>query len=172
MITGELLAAIKAVAAGPRPVVLIDGGAGAGKSTLAQRLVNDWPSDPPQLVGLDEFYPGWDGLAAAAGLVPQLISGTGFRSWDWASGNPGQWRELDPTRGLIIEGCGAITPASRTLAGLTLWLEAPLPVRRQRALARDGATFAPHWDQWASQEAEHWRRDRPQELADLVIKAD
>ncbi len=158
---------------GSRPVVVIDGGAGSGKTTLANALVEHWPAPGGvQLLSLDELYQGWDGLAAASAAVPGLIGGTGFRSWDWASRAPGPWRTLDPTRALIVEGCGALTRASRPVAGLAIWLELPEAQRRRRALARDGEEFATHWDDWAAQEAAHWLADRPRELADLVLDAE
>jgi uridine kinase len=172
MLPEPLARRLAGLAALPRPVVLIDGGAGSGKTTLATELVATWPGARPQLVGLDELYPGWHGLAAAAALVPGLINGTGFRRWDWATGAPDGWRELDPSRGLVVEGCGAITPASAALADLSVWLELPEAERKARALARDGEVFAVHWDEWAAQEAEHWRDEHPRELADLVISAD
>lgn len=156
------------VASGRRPVVLIDGGAGSGKTTLAQDLAATWPG-PVQVVGLDELYPGWHGLASAAAAVPGLITGTGFTAWDWAGDRPGPWRALDPRVALVVEGCGALTPSSRPLAGLAVWLELDEQTRKQRALARDGAVFAAHWDEWAAQEADHWRADRPWELADVVL---
>lgn len=151
----------------PRPVLLIDGGAGSGKSTLAAEVVDWWPEERIQLLSMDELYPGWNGLAAAARQLPQVIAGASFRRWDWSNQCPGHEAQLDPTLPLVVEGCGALTPASRDLAGLTVWLEVPAQVRRERALARDGELFAPHWEDWAAQEAEHWRRDRPRDLADL-----
>ena len=42
----------------------------------------------------------------------------------------------------------------RELLDLLVWLEAPEGLRRERALSRDGQTFAPHWERWAAQEAE------------------
>lgn len=161
------------VGTSPRPVVLIDGGAGSGKTSLARALADAWPGPAAvQVVGLDELYPGWGGLSAGSAAVPGVITGHGFRSWDWAADRPGPWRPLDPTRPLIVEGCGALTPTSRRLAGLALWLEADEATRRRRALARDGETFASHWDEWAVQESVHWLADKPWELADLVLAAD
>ncbi len=107
---------------------------------------------------------------SGAAAVPGLITGSGYRSWDWSRNAPGPWRTLSATRPLVIEGCGAITPASRALAGLAIWVELDEPRRRHRALARDGASFAAHWDEWAAQETDHWLASHPRELADLVVR--
>ncbi|MGV8908009.1 MAG: cobalt ABC transporter [Propionicimonas sp.] len=153
-----------------RPVVLIDGGAGAGKSTLARQLGEYWPlPGGVQVVSLDELYPGWGGMATGSLAVPDLIRGTGFTTWDWRRDAPGPTRPLDPSVALIVEGCGALTPASRALAALAVWIELDEATRRGRALARDGAEIAAHWQEWEAQEAAHWRAHRPWELADLTL---
>lgn len=153
-----------------RPVVLIDGGAGSGKTTLAELLARHWPAPGPvQVVGQDDLYPGWGGLAAGSAAVPAVIGGDGYRRWDWQASRPDGWRPLDRDAALLVEGCGALTPAGRALAGLGIWVELD-PVRRhRRALARDGALFAAHWDDWALQEAIHWQANRPWALADVVV---
>ncbi len=172
MLPAGLPEAVARAAASDPAVVLIDGGAGSGKTTLAATIRGNWPAAEPQLVSMDEFYPGWDGLAAGSDLVPSVITGNGFTTWDWDRSEPGAFRELKPGVPLILEGCGALTAASRRLASLTIWLEAPAATRRERALARDGELFAPHWDQWAAQEAAHWRLNQPWQLADLVLKVE
>lgn len=165
----ELLQAVVKLPALVRPIVLIDGGAGAGKTTLAEQLASQWPGvGEAQLVSLDELYPGWSGLAAGAAAVPLLITEHRYQRWDWRQGGPGEGRQVDPDRALIVEGCGAITPRSRELAGLAVWLELDEESRRLRALARDGA-FASRWEEWAAQEAAHWSAHQPRALADLVL---
>jgi len=67
---------------------------------------------------------------------------------------------------------GAISAASRPLADLALWVQLDDATRKQRALARDGDTYAPHWDRWAAQELRYLAREDPQALADVTIALD
>jgi hypothetical protein len=48
-------------------------------------------------------------------------------------------------------------------------VDAPAGRRRDRALARDGATYAPHWERWARQEDEFYAADQVREHADLIV---
>ncbi len=167
----EVWASVARVAAWPRAVVLIDGGAGAGKTTLAEALAARWPE--AQVVGLDSFYPGWDGLLEASAAVAESVldtSAPGYRRWDWAASEPAEWVALDPSRPLVVEGCGALTLASHVKADLAIWCELDEDERKRRALERDGETFAPHWDAWEAQEADHWRLNRPRDLADVIYR--
>ncbi|MGJ6979873.1 cobalt ABC transporter [Aestuariimicrobium soli] len=156
---------------GGRTVLLIDGGSGAGKTGLATRLADELGAD---LVSLDSVYPGWQGLARAQQWVPGIIAGEGHPRWDWERDRPvppddGGWVDVPADRDLVIEGCGALTPASSRLATATIWCELDAATRKRRALARDGDAFAPWWDTWAEQEHEHWRAHRPWSLAQLVL---
>jgi cytidylate kinase len=54
---------------------------------------------------------------------------------------------------------------------LLIWLEAPDSVRKNRALERDGETFAPHWERWAAQEDAMLASEHTKDRADLVIAA-
>jgi cytidylate kinase len=160
-----------------RLVVLIDGGSGSGKTTLAMELATAMATAgrPVHRIGLDEFYPGWDGLAAASAMVVDDVlhpSDPGYVRWDWVADRPANRVRLAAAEDLLIEGCGALTPGSAAHATLTLWLERPPAARKVRALARDGDSFAPHWEQWAAQERRHWRTHHPRELADLLLCLD
>ena len=134
------------------PVVTIDGYSGSGKSTLAAalaRLVNGW-----QVLHLDEWYPGWDGLAAGADIARRIAAdlrggrASSYEAWDWEAGATGETTRV-PLAPTIIEGCGAIEAE----ADLAIWIADPGEgERRSRALARDGQTYAPHWRRWADQD--------------------
>ena len=144
---GEPARATRAV-----PVVTIDGYSGSGKSTLAAalaRLVNGW-----QVLHLDDWYPGWDGLEAGADIARRIAAdlragrASSYEAWDWENGATGATIPV-PLAPTIIEGCGAIEAE----ANLAIWIADPgEEERRNRALARDGQTFAPHWQRWADQD--------------------
>jgi hypothetical protein len=155
-----------------RPVVLIDGGSGSGKSTLAAGLA---PALGAQLVRLDDFYPGWDGLEAASAAVRENVLDPlrpGWRRWDWLAGVAAEWHDLDPALPLVVEGSGALSRANRARATFGIWVELDAPTRKLRALARDGEAYAPHWDHWAAQERLFAARERPRRLADLIVGDD
>jgi len=150
-----------------RRIVLIDGGSGSGKTDLAARLA---PAMGAQLVRLDDLYPGWDGLDAGSVMVySDVLRASRWRRWDWVTGGPAEWHDLDSHLPLVIEGCGALSRASRALAGYGIWVELDEPTRKARALARDGDAYAPHWDRWAEQERVFFARERPDLLADLIL---
>jgi uridine kinase len=156
---------------GPAARVLIDGRSGSGKTTLAAELAAIVPG--AQLVRLDDIYPGWDGLQAASDHVVENVlsaSRPRWQRWDWMTQQPTDWTELDPLRPIIVEGCGALSRRSAAFADLRVWVELDEPTRKARALARDGDTYAPHWDRWARQEDAFITREHPQQLADVVLE--
>lgn len=158
-----------AVVSGVRPVVLIDGRSGAGKTTLARELA---PLLGAQLVSLDDLYPGWGGLEAGSRAVHESIlrpQDPGWRRWDWTSAQPAEWHPVDPELPIVIEGCGALSRVNRALATFGIWVELPATKRRRRALERE-PDFAPHWREWAEQEREHAAREHPRALADVVVE--
>ena len=168
---------VRSIAAA-NPVVVIDGRSGAGKTSLARLLVARWPvTGRVQLIALDSLYPGWDGLDAGADratdgiLCPHArgLIGT-WRRWDWELETDAESHAVDPALGVIVEGCGILTPTTARLADVRVWVDAAEPVRKSRALMRDGDAYRPHWESWAVQEQRHIDRDDPRSLATRVIE--
>lgn len=134
------------------PVVTIDGYSGSGKSTLAAALASLLPGW--QVLHLDDWYPGWDGLAAGTDIARRIAAdlwggrASSYEAWDWEAGETGATIRV-PLAPTIIEGCGAIEAE----ADIAIWIADPgEDERRSRALARDGQTYAPHWRRWADQD--------------------
>lgn len=92
-----------------------------------------------------------------------------WQRWDWERATEAETHAVDPALGVIVEGSGLLTPATAALGDVRVWLEAAEPVRKRRALTRDGETYRPHWDRWAAQERAHIARDDPRSLATRII---
>mgnify|MGYP002758415777 FL=1 len=168
----------------PGSTVLIDGLSGSGKTTLATYLAE---ATGARVIHCDEFYPGWSGLIEASRIVADSVltsADAGYRRWDWTANAPGEWVAVDPAEPLIVEGVGAVTPASleaarrrlldqrRLRSGLRSRRSGQLPKnqesgdivaievradgqrRQQRALHRDPG-FQEFWAMWAEQEADY-----------------
>lgn len=173
---GRVIAALGEIGAS-NPVVLIDGRSGAGKSSLARGIVQHWPmAGRVQLVALDSLYPGWDGLELGVALATENVlrpHARGligvWRRWDWDEGSVAEAHAVDPALPLIVEGSGSLNATTARLADVTVWVESDDVSRKQRALARDGDTYRPHWDRWARQEEQHLASDSPRDFANVVI---
>ncbi|MET1037783.1 MAG: 4-amino-4-deoxy-L-arabinose transferase [Aeromicrobium sp.] len=159
-------------ACGATTVVAVDGPSGAGKTSFADGLAAATGAD---VLHLEDVYPGWGGLAATPPIIARMldtiaVDGIGTaRRWDWQRGAPGPLLRVPPTRLLILDGVGSGAAAIRPHLSLLIWVDAPAAVRKERALARDGGTYAPYWDMWAEQEAQHFTADRTRHHADLVV---
>lgn len=164
-----------------RPLILtLDGRSGAGKTRLAARLEAALLRGGRSctVVHLDDLYPGWSGLAAALPVLcrdvlrPLREGRPGrFTAWDWHAGAPGAVVEVPVRDVVLVEGVGAGAAPCRSPEDLVVWLDAPEGVRRQRALDRDGATFAPHWASWAQQEETLFARRGGAAQATVVVEA-
>ena len=151
-------------------MLLVDGRSGSGKTELARAIVAASPH--AQLVRLDELYPGWGGLEAGSRAVHDDILASDaprWRRWDWHAGEYAEWHQLDPALPLVIEGCGALSSDNHALATFGIWVALDTETRKRRALERDAATYAPHWDEWAAQEDAFLTRENPAAHADAVI---
>ena len=163
---------------GRRTVIVgIDGRAGSGKTTLAaaaSAALGDCP-----VVHMDDIYPGWDGLAASipilvADVLEPIAAGrpARFRRWDWAADAPGQWSVIEPPATLLIEGVGSCARPTVPFIDVPVWIDTTAEVRKRRALDRDGAMFADHWDRWKQQEDRLLTDDPIRERAAIVIHGD
>lgn len=162
---------------GQTVVIAIDGRSGAGKSTLATGVAAALGTlGPVELVHMDHLYPGWDGLPEAPGLlathVLEVIARGGpaaYPVWSWVRDAWAGSRTVQPTRFLVVEGCGSSVGPASPYAAVRVWVEADRAVRFRRGIARDGATYGPRWEEWAGAEDALFEADGTRGRADLVI---
>lgn len=162
----------------PVPVIIaIDGRSGTGKTTLAIELAARLREHHKvSLFHLEDIYPGWNGLAAGieryvSTVLSPLRRGEAAEwvSWDWDKHYDGETRTTRPAEIVLVEGVGAAAAAARPLLDAVIWSESPDSDRRARALARDGDTFEPFWEQWAAQEQEWLASDDVPAHADVHV---
>ena len=154
-------------------VVAIDGPSGSGKTRLARRIARALGGST--LVRMDHLVTGWDGLEESTRLMRPVLEKlragepVTYRMWDWAVEGWGAplWRPAAAS--VVIEGCGSGALSLSDLVDYLIFVEAPEAVRHRRAIARDGATYQPHWQRWAAQEDAHFTANRTAERADLII---
>ena len=155
-------------------MIAVDGRSGAGKTSLAAELAAELRAP---VVTLEDLYGGWDGLERGidllvAAVLEPVADGRPARvpRYDWVTGRWGEPWLLEPPAVLIVEGVGAGARRAGRYESALIWMELAAPARKQRALRRDGETFAPHWDMWAAQEDALLAREHTPDRADLVIE--
>lgn len=149
--------------------IVIDGPSGAGKTTLAGLLADKIGAD---VLHLDDMYEGWTGMALGTQIAEELLAGErdSYRPWDWETSRRADVITPDPEADWVIEGCGALNATTAALADVRIWVEMEPEAARQRGLARDGEPYRRWWDVWHRQELEHWEKNVPWELADVVVR--
>ncbi|WP_291523712.1 hypothetical protein [Branchiibius sp. NY16-3462-2] len=151
-------------------LIAIDGRSGSGKTAYA---AGQFPG--ATALHMDDLYAGWSGLRdAPTSLTEQVLAPlrrgehAAYRRFDWHTGTFAESVTVEPADLIVVEGVGSSAAPATDFYDERIWLTAPAPVRKARALARDGDTFAPHWDEWAAQEDVLFPADPPQ-WADTVI---
>jgi dephospho-CoA kinase len=162
------------------PIVLIDGRAGSGKSTFAEKLQQQLFRDgesAPRVIHMDNIFEGWEGLSLGSDYLVRFILNplsrkevASWQDWSWVRNERSSWREFSGGTPLIVEGCGSLTERSKEHAEISIWLEASEEIRRERWLKRE--RHLDKFDFWAAQELDFYAREKSKSLADLVFATD
>lgn len=168
-------------------IAAIDGGGGAGKSTLAT-AIRDALGDQVGIIRGDDFYRplrdvehrmstaqisyenyfDWERLRDDALIALRNGATAKYQRHDWSTDSLAEWIELTPTEIVIVEGVYSMRPELRELIDLAIFVDTPREERLRRMLARTQNSTA--WiERWMA--AEDWYFDHlePSKHADLVI---
>ena len=157
---------------GQTKLVLIDGPAGAGKTTLAQELAKEWDA---KVIHLEFLYNGWDdaitstltkNLLALCNSIREGITHS-LPIYSWEQKKYDGYQLIEPTDILIIEGVGAGQSAIREFASALIWVDADPEISLQRVMERDGYLYPEEISRWKVREAEHFKVEQTAKFADF-----
>lgn len=156
--------------------VIIDGPAGAGKSTLASQIVSHFGFG--EIIHCDDLYNGWEDA-----LTPTLERT--IREWilepiqesrpiriekfDWQRNSYGDEVVIPQSPLLILEGVGCAVESVSQLADLSMWIDIPFDLGLERVLARDGMEIHEEMLRWITQQAEFFALHRNRENCSLHL---
>lgn len=158
-------------------IIAIDGGGGAGKSTLAVQL-SEWLGGVP-IIHADDFMSGpdsapdwWQRLLAQV-LVPLSRNEPAhYQRFDWDADQLAEWHDIEPGAIIILEGVTSLRQEFRPYLTYSIWLDTPAAERLRRGLERDGQDSLEQWQEWMRWDEDYFQNHRPDQAASLVIKAD
>jgi uridine kinase len=162
----------------PRPIITIDGPAGAGKTTLAKDLSLALSTQRKvQVLHMDDLYDGWE--RALGGSLTETLTrivaahkeeasyAIALYNWEKSEFNPPL--TLDPAEILILEGVGSGQRAIRSAATASIWMDIEPSQGLDRVLLRDGITLQDKMQKWLIAQKEHFRQESTFEESDFVL---
>jgi len=156
----------------------VDGPAGAGKTTFADRLATAARRSgrTVSLVHLDDVYAGWSGLPGVGERLRRLVveplsrgQPGAFPRWDWHRDGWADEVAVPPADLVVLEGVGSAHPGFADRVGVLVWVDAPERLRLERGLSRDGAGVLPYWQTWTDEERRLHEREDTRARADVLV---
>lgn len=161
-----------------RPIIAIDGPAGAGKTTLALHIAAALPTTlASHTIHMDDLYNGWSTpfdhhfTDALQQVVNAHLTSKPLpkKKYNWSASRYDSLPNVASTPLLILEGCGAIDSTIRQSITASIWLEIDAEVGLQRVLGRDGDAIAPQMREWLHIQKQHFAEQNPEKDADYVL---
>jgi uridine kinase len=161
-----------------RPIIAIDGPAGAGKTTLAGHLSSALSLKYKcTTLHMDDLYNGWenafdhhltDALIGAC-RAHQKSQKFSLSRYNWSSGEYGPAEEISQSDLLILEGVGSMQNAIRPLLSASIWIDIEARAGLARVLVRDGEGISQQMTDWLILQEQHFRENYSQKAADFVL---
>ena len=164
---------------GQTKIIVIDGPAGSGKTTLAKSLSGLLENCP--IIHMDEIYDGWENALSpktSQDLVEWVINplleskSIEFVKYDWYLEKRIEKVVINLPKVLIIEGVGSSSFEISKHASLKLWIEVTKETGINRVLTRDGQQIQEQMKKWQSQESKFFIENNSKENSDIWIDGD
>jgi uridine kinase len=160
---------------GPVRVVAVDGGAAAGKSSLASWLATRLPD--AAVLHLDDLLAGWSGQFDYAERLHRDILRPlsrnlpgNYRRYDWTAGKFADRVAVPIPQTLVVEGVSAIHGCADTVS-VPIFLDVPRAERERRWVERDGP-LEQSWISWLDAEDRFFAEHRPPPSTIVLRPAD
>jgi uridine kinase len=156
-------------------LVSIDGPAGAGKTTLAKELTNEFTNS--DVIHMDDLYRGW-ALTLGPNLTRELLSiieqvneggSATYAKFNWHNNQIGEEIKVTKPSLLILEGVGSAQSALDELVDIKVWIEVPIELGLARVLERDGQELAEAMAEFIEQQESHFTAENTKQRADFHL---
>jgi uridine kinase len=161
-----------------RPIIAIDGPAGAGKTTLAHEIFLALsPKMSVSVIHMDDLYDGWNN-ALGEDLTNTLLylskahkekSSANIDKYNWSTSTFEKSQALAPAELLILEGVGAGDKALQDDLAALIWIDIDPEIGVKRVIDRDGAQVADEMRKWLGTQQEYFSQHSTREKADFIL---
>jgi len=161
-----------------RPILAIDGPAGAGKTTLAHEIFLALsPKMSVNVIHMDDLYDGWDNALGADltamlqyFVTQHLNSATvNFQRYNWATSSFGESEVIEPADLLILEGVGSSDKSLQDDLAALIWIDIDPEIGVARVIGRDGPQVADEMKKWLGTQQEYFSQHSTREKADFIL---
>ena len=168
-----------AIKCGQTKLIVIDGPAGSGKTTLAKSI--SILLEKCFVVHMDDIYEGWSSALSPLttnNLVNWIINPLlqknpiKFQKYNWIKEKREEELEINPPQFLIIEGVGSSVLEVAKHACLRIWIEVSPEIGMSRVLHRDGSQIQEQMKNWQNQETKFFKQNKSKENSDIWIDGD
>lgn len=163
----------------------IDGGGGAGKTTLANKLAEVLGAT---IIRLDDLYKtkkdrahekqnsdinvdfDWERIEKEIFIPIKNNTPITYQFYDWSKDAITHTIDVPVDKPIIIEGGYSLQSKFFNEYDFTVFVEAPEDLRLQRALVRDGEHMRPYWETtWLPADKRYKETQQPHLKADLIV---
>jgi uridine kinase len=161
-----------------RPIIAIDGPAGAGKTTLAREIYLALSLEMSvNVIHMDDLYDGWNNALSEdlTQILVYLVSQhkskkpAVIRKYNWVTSSFAESEEIPPADLLILEGVGSGDKALQDDLATLIWIDIDPEIGVKRVIERDGSQVADEMKKWVGAQEEYFSQHSTREKADFIL---